>query len=358
MSLRETSLKTIASTALRSSFARARSIASAPCSAAKPTSDLIGAATRRGPGEDVLGRLEPQLEARRSPSRAIFACAWLGGAEVGRRGGHQQHVRPRRTRSPPPRRARPRSRRRSPRTPPGVGSDDVGGDQGDLGPAPGRGLGQREPHAAAGAVADEAHRVDRLAGAAGGDQDAQAVPGPVRARQRGLDLRQQARRGPAGARPRTRRATRARPRRARSPATPRSRRVARFAWVAASAYMRSFIAGATSARGRAGEEGGGQHRVADAGGELGERVRRRRRDEVGVGVRRPARGGRSGRGREPVRPGRRRASGRARTRRSSTGAPTMPSNEAAPTKRSAVGVISTRTPCPALVARRASSSAL
>ena len=41
-----------------------------------------------------------------------------------------------------------------------------------------------------------------------------------------------------------------------------------------------------------------------------------------------------------------------------TGAPTMPSNEAAPTKRSAVGVISTRMPCPARVARRASSRAL
>ena len=66
--------------------------------------------------------------------------------------------------------------------------------------------------------------------------------------------------------------------------TPRSRRVARLAWVAASAYMRSFIAGATSARRRAGEEGGGQQRVADAGGELGDRVRGGGGNEVGVGV--------------------------------------------------------------------------
>ncbi len=42
----------------------------------------------------------------------------------------------------------------------------------------------------------------------------------------------------------------------------------------------------------------------------------------------------------------------------STGAPTMPSKEAAPTKRVALSVISTRTPWPATVARRASSSAL
>ena len=42
----------------------------------------------------------------------------------------------------------------------------------------------------------------------------------------------------------------------------------------------------------------------------------------------------------------------------STGAPTMPSNEAAPTNRFAAGVISTRTPCPARVASRASSKRL
>ena len=42
----------------------------------------------------------------------------------------------------------------------------------------------------------------------------------------------------------------------------------------------------------------------------------------------------------------------------STGAPTMPSNEAAPTNRCAAGVINTRRPWPALVASRASSSAL
>ena len=45
-----------------------------------------------------------------------------------------------------------------------------------------RGLGgEREPHPAAGAVADEAHGVERLARAAGGDQHAHAVERPRRA---------------------------------------------------------------------------------------------------------------------------------------------------------------------------------
>ena len=69
------------------------------------------------------------------------------------------------------------------------------------------------------------------------------------------------------------------------------------------------------ARRGAGEEGGGEHRVADPRGELRDRVGRRRRDEVGVGVARRRRGGRSGRGPAARRRGRRRAPGRARTRR-------------------------------------------
>ena len=65
---------------------------------------------------------------------------------------------------------------------------------------------------------------------------------------------------------------------------PRCRSVARLACVAASRYIRSFIAGATSRGAVAGEEGGGDHRVRDPGGELGDRVRRRRSDQVGVRV--------------------------------------------------------------------------
>ena len=52
-------------------------------------------------------------------------------------------------------------------TPSGAGSDD-GGDQRDLGAALGGGPGQGVALLARGAVAQEAHRVERLAGAAGG----------------------------------------------------------------------------------------------------------------------------------------------------------------------------------------------
>ncbi len=50
-----------------------------------------------------------------------------------------------------------------------VGQGHVGGDEGDLGPAGRGGAGQRVALEARGAVADEAHRVEVLAGAAGGD---------------------------------------------------------------------------------------------------------------------------------------------------------------------------------------------
>ena len=67
-----------------------------------------------------------------------------------------------------------------------VGQRDVGGHQGHLGAAGGRGAGQRVALQARGAVAEEAHRVEVLAGAAGGHHDLR----PARSRLR-------RRRGPA-----------------------------------------------------------------------------------------------------------------------------------------------------------------
>ena len=243
------------------------------------------------------------------------------------------------------------------RTPARLRQGDVGGDQGDLGAAPGRGGGEGDAHAAAGAVADEADRVDRLAGAAGGDQDPQAVPGALARRQRRLDPGQQALGvGQAAAAELAARGELALVGLDHlDPALAQRRqvRLGRRVGVHAVVHRRR-----DQARRRAGEEGGGEHRVGDAGGELGDRVGRGRRDQEGVAV-----GGQLEVADRVVaglarRRGRRRASGRARTRRSSTGAPTIPSKEAAPTKRVAVSVISTRTPCPARVARRASSSDL
>ena len=91
ISARETSLKTIASSPFRSSFARARSIASAPCSAAKPTS--VWSSLR----SDASSASTSSVCSRRSskpplPSREIFPASASSRPEVRHRGGHQQHV--------------------------------------------------------------------------------------------------------------------------------------------------------------------------------------------------------------------------------------------------------------------------
>ena len=135
--------------------------------------------------------------------------------------------------------------------------------------------------------------------------------------------------------------------RARSRSTPRSRRVARLAWVAASAYMRSFIAGAT-------RRGAAQARKevvsiesAMPGGELGDRVGRGRRDQVGVAVGGQLEVADRVVARAAGRRGRRRAAGRARTRRSAPGRRRCPRRRRRRRSASRVSVISTRTPCPA-----------
>ena len=239
----------------------------------------------------------------------------------------------------------------------GLRQGDVGGDQGHLGAAAGGGGGEGDAHAAAGAVADEADRVDRLAGAAGGDQHPQAVPGPLAARQRRLDPGQQA----LGVGQAAAAVLAARGELALvgldhlDPALAQGRqvRLGRRVGVHAVVHRRRH-----QARRRAGEEGGGQHRVGDAGGQLGDRVGRGRARPGRRRSWRPARGGRSGRDRARPSPGKAPRIGSRSNSEISTGAPTIPSKEAAPTKRVAVSVISTRTPCPASVARRASSSAL
>ena len=164
-----------------------------------------------------------------------------------------------------------------------LGQGDVGGDQGDLGAAPGGGGGEGDAHPAAGAVADEADRVDRLAGAAGGDQDAQAVPGALAGRQPRLDPRQQ----PLGVGQAAAAELAARGELALlgldhlDPALAQGRQVGLGGGVGVHAVVHRRR---DQARRRAGEEGGGQHRVGDAGGQLGDGVGRGRRDEEGVAV--------------------------------------------------------------------------
>ena len=160
---------------------------------------------------------------------------------------------------------------------------DVGRDQGDLRPPPGAMLRQRQPHASARAVADEADGVDRLSGPAGGDEHAQPVPRSSRGGEERLDLGQQTvwRRQPADA-PFAARGERSllgldHPHIAL--AQGRQVRLGGGIRVHTVVHRRG-----NGTRRRAGQERCGQHRVGDPGGELGDRVRRRRCDQVDVGV--------------------------------------------------------------------------
>ena len=112
ISARETSLKTIASSPLRSSFERARSIASGAVLGRETDQGLVVASQRREIGEEVLGLLEAKVEAAAALAGDLPRLRH-GRPEVGDGGGHQQHVAGRELlaqRRPP---ARPPSRRRS-----------------------------------------------------------------------------------------------------------------------------------------------------------------------------------------------------------------------------------------------------
>ena len=105
----------------------------------------------------------------------ILSAATCGRAEVGDRGGHHDDVGVRARR-----RSRPRCQlagadpTRTTSTPAGSGSSTFAATSVTCGTACGRGRGQRVALPAAGPVAQESHRVERLAGAAGADHDAAA----------------------------------------------------------------------------------------------------------------------------------------------------------------------------------------
>ena len=222
-------------------------------------------------------------------------------------------------------------------------------------------LGQREAHAAGGAVADEAHRVDRLAGAAGGDQHAHArerrpgrgrpshnAPPPPRAAS-----------GGSGSRPA--------PHSPREPSAPvpglehvdaaraqgldvgLGRRVLPHVVV----HRRRHEQRATRGQGGGGERGcrPGRWRAWPACWPRRARSRRRRRWP-------PARGGRAASWSGGRWSGKAPRAGSGSNSSTSTGAPVMAANDArADEAQRGLGAI-TRTAWPCTVARRASSSAL
>ena len=161
---------------MRASLARPLAERRRPVSAAKPTTTWPGAARSADElGEDV--GVADQLDAAAGSSPSFFLILRGGVARPGRKsataaaittasasGGGLEH-----------RLAQLARRCRPDDVDAGrVGQRDVGGDQGDLGAAGGGGAGERVALLARGAVAEEADRVERLAGAAGGDDDVPA----------------------------------------------------------------------------------------------------------------------------------------------------------------------------------------
>ena len=221
----ETSLTTTASRRLRSSLSRACSTARSPDSAAKPTSSWPG---RRSAASAVrTSSVCSSSSARRRPRVGLLDLvgARLGRAVVGDGGGHQQDVGGREALA--------------------AGGGELGGggdvDVLDAGRArqatlaattvtlraAARGLlGERPAHLPGAAVADEADGVDRLARAAGGDEDVRAVELTAGARRGAPRWRPAARPARAGGRRPTPPASRARRCRARAP-RPRGRAACR-----------------------------------------------------------------------------------------------------------------------------------
>ena len=205
----------------------------------------------------------------------------LGRPVVGDGGREQRDVERRRARAP--RRASPRrSASGSISTPGGACDGEVRGEQDDLRPAPPRLLGERDAHPARRAVAEEAHRVERLARAAGGDEHA-----PARERRPGASScsTRAAISSGSAMRPTPHSPSAVSPSSGPTSSTPRASSVSAFARVAGCAHMRGFIAGATSTGPRCASAASVEQVVGEAVRELRERVRRARRDDEQVGAR-------------------------------------------------------------------------
>ena len=188
MSSRATSLKTIRSARLLPSFSRARSRPRSPRSAAKPTSTAAPFVPPRAQlAQDVGRRLE-----RHRPGLVVLrplALLGLGRPVVGDGGGHHDHVRVA---------AGERlaghflgGRRLHHVYSYGRGHREVRRDERHLRPAPPSLGGERRAHPARRAVAEEADRVERLAGPARGHEHAPAAQllAPLEARGDALEDR-------------------------------------------------------------------------------------------------------------------------------------------------------------------------
>ena len=158
---------------------------------------------------------------------------------------------------------------------------EVRREQDDVGAAPARLLGEGDAHAAGGAVADEAGRVERLARAAGGDEHALAREA-ARARGAARPGGRSPRARPSGRRPTRPRPSR--PRRGRRARRRGRRSVSAFARVAGCAPHARVHRGRDEHGPAVGERRLGEEVVGEPVRELRERVRGARRDDEQVGA--------------------------------------------------------------------------
>jgi hypothetical protein len=132
---------------------------------------LVRTAPGRHAGDDVGGRLETDAEALAALPRELVVGG-LCRAEVRGSGGHDQNIGAREALA---HRGLELSRRLDGNGRRGQRKRHVRRDQRHVGTATRCLLCERKTHAAGGAVADVAHGVDRLSGAAGRDQHPHAV---------------------------------------------------------------------------------------------------------------------------------------------------------------------------------------
>ena len=268
-------------------------------------------------------RCRPSARARASRPRRSSGASPRARRRAGSRRRRRRAARCRTSAARARRRASPRpSASAIVSTPGGAVDREVRGEQDDLGAAPARLLGERDAHPARRAVADEAHRVDRLARPAGGDEHALAGERSA-ARAAARRARRSPPARPSGPTPHSPSAVS--PSSGPTSSTPRADSVSTFARVAGCAHIRGFIAGATS---------------------TGPAMRERRLGRAGC---RRARA-RASRACSPCTARRRagrRGSGARRDPRSPAAA-RAPKNVSARTNRSAPGVTSGTTSCPRL----------
>ena len=325
----ETSLRTIRSAPLRSSLPRARSTASPPCSAAKPTIVCPRAALGGERGEDVLGRLQRELQRAGAPQLP------LGGR---RRRGSRRARRPSAARGwpgTPPRRRR-RAGRRSRRRCGGRRPGTAGRRWRRSGSPPPR------ASAAAAARAMPIRPLERLPMKRTGSIGSRVPPAVTSTR------RPSQGRSPAGRAASTLASSSSGSGRRPRPNSPREASLPSSGSITSTPALAQGL--------EVGLGGGvGVHAVVHRRGDAAAaRCRRGRRWSASSRRRRPpawrscwprparpgrrrsdrrARGGRSGRGRPASSPGKAPRSGSRSNSEMRTGAPTMPSKEAAPTKR-------------------------